>query len=97
MDYVGPCYLQGPIRFYSLNSVDLATGRCALSPVLSKAGQHTLDAIWSSCCRLGIPQNVQVDNELVFYSRQYPRGMGILIRLCLLNGVEPWFIPMAEP
>ena len=98
MDYVGPCYLQGPIRFYSLNSVDLATGRCALSPVLSKAGQQTLNAIWSSWCRLGIPRNVQVDNELVFYgSRRYPRGMGILIRLCLLNGVEPWFIPMAEP
>ncbi len=92
------CYLQGPIRFYSLNSVDLATGRCALSPVLSKAGQRTLDAIWSIWCRLGIPQNVQVDNELVFYgSRQHPRGVGILIRLCLLNGVEPWFIPIAEP
>ena len=30
----------------------------------------------------------------VFYdSRRHPRGMGILIRLCLLNGVEPWFIP----
>lgn len=98
MDYVGPCYLQGPIRFYSLNSVDLATGRCALSPVLSKAGQHTLNAIWSIWCRLGIPQKVQVDNELVFYgSRQHPRGMGTLIRLCLLNGVEPWFIPIAEP
>src|SRR5258708_31950542 len=98
MDYVGPCYLQGPIRFYSLNSVDLATGRCAVNPVLSEAGQHTLDAIWSSWCRLGIPQNVQVDNELVFYgSRQYPRGMGIFIRLCLLHGVKPCFIPMAAP
>jgi putative transposase len=30
-------------------------------------------------------------------SRQHPRGLGILIRLCLLNGVEPWFIPQAEP
>ena len=98
MDYVGPCFLKGPVRFYSLNSVDLATGRCAINPVLSKAGQHTLDAIWSTWCRLGIPLNVQVDNELVFYgSRQYPRGMGILIRLCLLNDVQPWFIPMAEP
>jgi len=98
MDYVGPCFLKGPVRFYSLNSVDLATGRCAISPVLSKAGQHTVDAIWSSWCRLGIPLNVQVDNELVFYgSRQYPRGRGILIRLCLLNDVQPWFIPMAEP
>jgi putative transposase len=98
MDFVGPCYLSGPVRFFSLNSVDLATGRCAINPVLNKAGQNTVDAIWSIWCRLGMPNHVQVDNEAVFYgSRKYPRGMGNLIRLCLLNGVEPWFIPMAEP
>jgi len=97
-DYVGPCYLNGPVRFYSLNSVDLATGRCAINPVINKAGQNTVDAIWSSWCRLGIPNHQQVDNEAVFFgSRQHPRGMGNLIRLCLLYGVEPWFIPMAEP
>ena len=32
-----------------------------------------------------------------FGSPAHPRGMGPLIRLCLHNGVEPWFIPMAEP
>ena len=97
-DYVGPCYLNGPVRFYSLNSVDLATGRCAISPVLNKAGQNTVDAIWSTWKRLGIPNHQQVDNESVFFgSRQFPRGMGNLIRLCLLYGVEPWFIPMGEP
>jgi hypothetical protein len=47
---------------------------------------------------MGIPQNLQVDNELSFYgSPTHPRGMGPLIRLCLHRGVEPWFIPMAEP
>lgn len=98
MDYVGPCYLNGPVRFYSLNSIDLATRRCAINPVITKAGQNTIDAIWSSWCRLGIPNHQQVDNEAVFFgSRQFPRGMGNLIRLCLLNGVEAWFIPMAEP
>jgi len=97
-DYVGPCYLNGPVRFYSLNSIDLATGRCAISPVLNKAGQNTVDAIWSTWKRLGIPNHQQVDNESVFFgSRQFPRGMGNLIRLCLLHGVEPWFIPMGEP
>jgi len=97
-DYVGPCYLRGPVRFYSLNSVDLGTGRCAVTPVLSKAGQATVDALWSHWCRLGLPEQQQVDNEAVFYgSRRYPRGMGILIRLCLAYGVEPWFIPPAEP
>ena len=98
MDFVGPCYLTGPLRFYSLNSVDLATGRCAINPVLCKAAQETLDAVWAGWCRLGIPQHQQVDNEMVFYgSRQHPRGMGPLIRLCLLYDVQPWFIPMAEP
>ncbi len=97
-DYVGPCYLHGPVRFYSLNSVDLATGRCAVTPVVAKAGQHTIDAIWSHWSRLGIPEHQQVDNEPVFCgSRRHPRGMGSLIRLCLAQGVEPWFIPMAEP
>jgi len=97
-DYVGPCYLQGPVRFYSLNSVDVTTGRCAVTPVLAKAGQHTIDAIWSHWSRLGIPEHQQVDNEPVFCgSRRHPRGMGSLIRLCLAQGVEPWFIPMAEP
>lgn len=97
-DFVGPCYLSGPVRFYSLNSVDVTSGRCAVTPVLAKAGQHTIDAIWSHWCRLGIPEHQQVDNEPVFYgSRRHPRGMGNLIRLCLVHGVEPWFIPMAEP
>lgn len=31
-DLVGPCYLKGPVRFYSLNIVDTATVRCGLHP-----------------------------------------------------------------
>jgi transposase InsO family protein len=27
----------------------------------------------------------------------YPGGMGALIRLCLINGIELWFIPRGEP
>ena len=97
-DFVGPCYLAGPVRFYSLHSVDLATGRCAVEPVLERSSQVTLDAVWAMWRRLGIPQHQQIDNEMVFYgSRTYPRGMGPLIRLCLAYQVEPWFIPPAEP
>jgi transposase len=97
-DYVGPCYLRGPLRFYSLNSVDIVTGRCAVTPVFSKAAQSAIDAIWANWWRLGMPKHQQVDNEMVLYgSQNHPRGMGCLIRLCLANGVEPWFIPLAEP
>jgi transposase InsO family protein len=97
-DLVGPCYLKGPIRFYSLNIVDTATVRCGLHPSPSKSGQTILDGIWSAWKRLGIPERMQVDNAMSFFgSPTHPRGMGPLIRLCLHNDVEPWFIPMAEP
>src|SRR4030066_2078867 len=33
VDLVGPCYLTGPIRFYSLNAIDTAINRCAIQPV----------------------------------------------------------------
>lgn len=97
-DFVGPRYLRGPIRFYSLNSVDVAIGRCAVQPVLRRGGQHTIDAIWQTWQRLGMPRHHQVDNDMVFYgSPAHPRGMGSLIRLCLHHGIEVWFIPPGEP
>jgi putative transposase len=97
-DLVGPCYLKGPVRFYSLNIVDTATVRCGLYPSLSKSGQAILDGFWGAWKRMGIPERIQVDNAMSFFgSPTHPHGMGPLIRLCLHNGVEPWFIPMAEP
>jgi transposase InsO family protein len=97
-DFVGPCFLRGPTRFYSLNTVDLATGRCATEPLIERDAQHTIDAFWAIWRRLGLPAHQQVDNEMVFYgSPAHPRGMGSLIRLCLLYGIELWFIPKGEP
>jgi len=98
VDLVGPCYLTGPIRFYSLNAVDTAINRCGIEPMPSKAAQSVLDAVYALWLRLGIPENLQVDNELAFYgSPTHPRGMGPLIRLCLHYGVHLWFIPLSEP
>lgn len=97
-DWVGPNYLLGGFRFYSLNAVDLATGRCGVQPSVSRDGQSVFDAFWAIWRRLGIPQNLQVDNAEEFYgSPKYPRGMGPLIRLCLSQGIEVWFIPHREP
>jgi transposase InsO family protein len=97
-DFVGPCYLKGPIRFYGLNAVDIATARCGLYTAPSKSGQSILSGFWDIWKRLGMPVNIQVDNAKCFFgSPTHPRGMGPLIRLCLHYGVEPWFIPMSEP
>ena len=98
VDYIGPCYLRGPVRFWSLNTVDVATARGATEPVPTRANQATVDALWATWQRLGVPTHVQADNEMVFYgSPAHPRGMGPLIRLCLPLGIEPWFIPLREP
>lgn len=98
MDMVGPCYLTGPLRFYGLNVIDTATARCGLHSASSKAGQDVVEGVWSIWSRLGIPDNLQIDNAMSFFgSPKYPRATSQFIRLCLLNGVEPWFIPMSEP
>jgi len=98
VDLVGPCFLAGPIRFYSLHAVDIAINRCGIEPMTSKAAQSILDAVYAVWLRMGIPKHLQVDNEMAFFgSAKYPRGMGPLIRLCLAYGVNLWFIPPAEP
>lgn len=98
LDLVGPCYLTGPLRFYSLHTVDTAINRCGIEPMPSKAAQSILNAVYAVWLRMGIPKNLQVDNEMAFFgSAKYPRGMGPLIRFCLAYGVNLWFIPPAEP
>ncbi len=100
-DFVGPRHLRGKnkaLRFYSMNAVDLSTGRCGTQPVFSRRGDAVYKAFWAIWGRLGVPRHLQVDNEMVFYgSPTHPRGMGPLIRLCLHYGVELWFIPQSEP
>ena len=98
LDLVGPCYLTGPTRFYSLHAIDVAINRCGIEPMSSKAAQSIISAVYAVWQRMGIPDNLQVDNELAFFgSPAYPRGMGPLIRLCLHYGVNLWFIPPSEP
>jgi len=98
VDLVGPCYLTGPIRFYSLHAVDTAINRCGIEPMPSKTAQSVLDAVYAVWLRIGIPENLQVDNEWAFFgSPTHPRGMGPLIRLCLHHDVHLWFIPPSEP
>jgi len=98
IDMVGPCYLTGPLKFYSLHAVDTAINQCGIEPISSRDAQSILDSVYAVWMRMGIPENVQVDNAMSFYgSPTHPRGMGPLIRLCLAYGVKLWFIPPSEP
>jgi putative transposase len=98
VDMVGPCYLTGPIKFYSLHAVDVAINRCGIEPLQSREAQSIIDAVYAVWLRMGLPENLQVDNEAAFFgSPTHPRGMGPLIRLCLRYGINLWFIPPSEP
>jgi len=47
---------------------------------------------------MGLPDYLQIDNELSFRgSNKHPRSFGLVIRLCLHFGIQPVFIPIGEP
>lgn len=97
-DIIGPRYIKGGGRFYSLNVMDIARHKIALSPIRTKQDMKVTDALISAWRRLGIPKFFQMDNELVFRgSNRYPRSFGDVIRICLALGIEPVFIPVGEP
>ena len=94
---MGPRYVKRT-RFYSLNTVDVATARAGVQPIKSRATEDVIPAFWALWTRLGIPDTLQLDNELVFFgNRRYPRATGQLLRLCMQLGVEVLFIPIREP
>lgn len=48
--------------------------------------------------KLGIPDFLQMDNELSFRgSNRYPHSLGLVLRLCLSLRIQPMFIPQGEP
>jgi len=96
-DFVGPRYVNRG-RFYSLNAVDVCSGRVAAEPIHSRATEDVIPGLWNIWTRLGIPRTLQLDNELVFFgNRRYPNALGQVMRLCFSVGVEMLFIPIREP
>ncbi len=98
MDLVGPRYIKGDGRFYSMNVMDLYSHRVFIESSRTKEDDniaHGLLRCWKS---MGLPDFLQIDNELSFRgSNRYPRSIGIVLRLCLHFGIQPVFIPVGEP
>jgi len=98
MDYVGPRYLSCKARYYFLTLIDsdthwVQTG--VLENQTSISACHQLIRFWKA---VGIPDFLQMDNELAFWgSVRVPGAVGKVIRLCLSLDVTPVFIPQAEP
>ena len=84
LDLVGPRYLEGGRRLYSIHVIDACSNAVALAAAASKRDTDIVEAVGGAWQRLGIPRCLQVDNELSFRgSNRYPRSLGLLIRLCL--------------
>ncbi len=102
LDPVGPRYINGSNgveRFFSINLID-----CFSKVIVVRQYEDTRNLtiadflITSVWCKIGLPKILQVDNMLsIKGSNRYPRSPGIVIRLCLLFGVEVLFIPIDEP
>jgi transposase InsO family protein len=98
MDIVGPRFISGDGRFYSINVMDVFTGKTALNPSRQRTDADVLRALVATWQRLAIPKYLQMDNQLPLRgSNRYPRSFGLVIRLCLHLGIEPVFIPRGEP
>jgi putative transposase len=98
MDLVGPRFIKGDGKFYSINLIDTTTHSCFVKSVRTKSSDGIVGAIASFWKIHGIPDALQMDNELAFRgSNRYPRSFGSVIRFALSQGVAPVFIPVAEP
>jgi hypothetical protein len=78
--------------------MDLFSHRVYIESQRTKQDNQVAASLMRCWKTLGIPDFLQLDNELSFRgSNKYPRSFGIVIKLCLHFGIQPVFIPVGEP
>lgn len=78
--------------------MDLFSHRVYLESQRTKEDKQVAASLMRCWKSLGMPDFLQLDNELSFHgSNRYPHSFGLVIRLCLFYGITPVFIPVAEP
>jgi putative transposase len=98
LDNVGPRYLKNDGRFYAINLIDAYDRRVRVNPRRRQNKEAIVDGMLRSWDYLGLPDFLQMDNMLSTHgSHRHPHSFGLVIRLCLLLGVQPIFIPLREP
>lgn len=78
--------------------MDLFSHQLYVESQRTKEDRQVAGSLMRCWKNLGIPDFLQMDNELSFRgSNKFPRSFGIVIRLCLYYGIQPVFIPISEP
>ncbi len=98
MDFIGPRYIKGDGRYYMVSIIDTECRSCHLQPTRKKSSQEAFNALVAFWTSHGLPDALQMDNDLAFRgSNRYPRSFSPIVRLALSLNVAPVFIPAAEP
>lgn len=98
MDLIGPKYLKGGFKFYIYSIIDTESHYAGVYPIINKSAESIAPCLIDFWRHYRLPDFLQMDNELSFRgSNRHPRGLGLLMRVALSNGVSPIFIPPAEP
>ena len=78
--------------------MDLFSHQVYIESQRTKADRQVASSLLRCWKVIGLPDFLQLDNELSFRgSNRYPRSPGLVIRLCLYFEVQPVFIPIGEP
>ena len=99
VDLVGPRYLTGQkTKYYFFVCKDAFDQSVYVEFHAGNAMDQVLPFLIHAWQRLGLPQYVQFDNGRQFYgSGRWERSLNRVIRLVLRLGVQPVFIPEAQP
>lgn len=98
MDFVGPRHIKNYGRIYWLNIMDVDSHCAEVNPVKGKAAEYVIACLIRFWQGFGIPDYLQMDNELSFRgSNRYPHSFGEIIKFALSQQVTVIFIPQREP
>lgn len=101
MDFIGPRYIHGNggvMRYYFLSLICCDTHYAQVSAFENPNSNNVCNSLISFWKTAGIPDFLQMDNDLAFWgSLNRPNALGKIIRLCLMHKVIPVFIPVREP
>jgi len=91
-------YLQKGLKVYAFHTLDLETRDFSQTLATDKSGDTVRAHLLRGWKSLGFPAFLQVDNDSAFSGGgKAKRAFSQFVRLCLCVGIEPIFLPVAEP
>lgn len=99
VDLVGPRYLnQDKTKYYFYVCKDAFDQQIYVEFWAGNSMETVLNFLVRAWQRMGLPQHAQFDNGRQFYAPgRYSRSLNRVIRFCLRLGIQPVFIPEAQP